>query len=63
MRDADIIHFHMLADDNISLGSIKAKDYLSGKAILHHHHGLPDFRCNPNKYIAKYQSLKKGWSH
>lgn len=59
LRDADIIHFHMLADDNISLGSIKVKDYLPGKAILHHHHGHPDFRSHPEKYRQKYRRLKR----
>ncbi len=59
LRDADIIHFHMLADDNISLGSIKVKDYLPGKAILHHHHGHPDFRSHPEKYRHKYRRLKR----
>jgi len=59
LRDAEIIHFHMLADDNISFGSIKVKDYLPGKAILHHHHGHPDFRSNPEKYRQKYRRLKR----
>lgn len=59
LRDADIIHFHMLADDSISLGPIKVKDYLPGKAILHHHHGHPDFRSHPEKYRQKYRRLKR----
>ena len=59
LKKAEIIHFHMLADDNISLGSIKVKDYLLGKAILHHHHGHPDFRSNPEKYRQRYRRLKR----
>lgn len=59
LKKAEIIHFHMRADDNISLGSIKVKDYLLGKAILHHHHGHPDFRSNPEKYRQKYRRLKR----
>jgi len=59
LRDADIIHFHMLADDSISLGPIKVKDYLPGKTILHHHHGHPDFRAHPEKYRQKYRRLKR----
>jgi len=30
-KKADIIHFHVLADDNLSLGPIKPKDYRHGK--------------------------------
>jgi glycosyltransferase involved in cell wall biosynthesis len=59
LNESDIFHFHMTADDNLELGPFKVSDYIPGKQIVHHHHGHPDFRSNPNKYRAKYQSLKR----
>ena len=59
LKDSDIIHFHILADENIRLGPLQVKDYIKGKAILHHHHGHPDFRANPEKYREKYRRLKR----
>ena len=59
LQKADILHFHLLADDNTELGPIKAKEFIAGKAILHHHHGHPDFRSHPNKYREKYHRLRR----
>jgi len=59
LREADIIHFHTLADELLPLGPLSIKDYLSGKKILHHHHGHPDFRANPEKYRDKYRRLNR----
>ena len=59
LRKADIIHFHLLTDESIELGPIKVQDYVHGKKILHHHHGHPHFRANPEHYRAKYQRLKR----
>jgi glycosyltransferase involved in cell wall biosynthesis len=59
LKDSDIFHFHMTADDNIKLGPFKVHEYVRGKQIIHHHHGHPDFRSNPNKYRAKYMALKR----
>jgi len=59
LEDADIIHFHILADENIELGPIKVKDFIKGKVMLHHHHGHPDFRAHPEKYREKYRRLKR----
>lgn len=59
LKKADILHFHLLADENTELGPVKAKDFITGKAILHHHHGHPDFRSHPNKYREKYHRLKR----
>lgn len=57
---ADMIHFHVLADENMTLGPIRLRDHIRGKAILHHHHGHPDFRNNPQKYRDKYhQKIRK----
>ena len=59
LQKADILHFHLLADENTELGPIKAKEFIAGKAILHHHHGHPDFRSHPNKYREKYHRLRR----
>lgn len=59
LQDADIIHFHILADENIQLGPINVSDFIRGKAIVHHHHGHPDFRVHSEKYRDKYRRLKR----
>jgi len=59
LRKTDIIHFHILADENIDLGPVKLKDFIGGKALVHHHHGHPDFRCHPEKYREKYRKLNR----
>lgn len=51
---ADILHFHMTADENTRFGPYLPRDFLAGKTIVHHHHGHPDFRGNPKKYQQKY---------
>jgi len=58
-QKADIVHFHLLADENTELGPIRAKEFIAGKAILHHHHGHPDFRSHPDKYREKYHRLRR----
>jgi len=59
LKTSDIFHFHMTADESIELGQFKVSEHIKGKQIVHHHHGHPDFRSNPNKYRAKYQALKR----
>ncbi len=59
LKESDIFHFHMTADEEIELGSFKVKDYIKGKTIVHHHHGHPDFRANPEKYREKYKRKKR----
>jgi glycosyltransferase involved in cell wall biosynthesis len=59
LSHADLIHFHILADENIELGPVKVKDYVGGKEILHHHHGHPNFRSQPETYREKYRRLKR----
>ena len=59
LKTSDIFHFHMTADENLELGPYKVGDYIKGKQIIHHHHGHPDFRSNPNKYREKYQISKR----
>jgi hypothetical protein len=59
LRDADIFHFHILADENMKLGPVNVKDHIKGKVIVHHHHGHPEFRAHPEKYRDKYRMLKR----
>ncbi len=57
LRRADLFHFHMTADENLRIGPFLPADFMAGKRILHHHHGHPDYRSDPGKYIAKYERL------
>lgn len=57
LRTSDVFHFHMTADEHLKLGPFTPADFLAGKAVVHHHHGHPDFRGNPEKYQEKYRSL------
>jgi hypothetical protein len=59
LKGADIIHFHILADENIELGPIKVRDYVRHKTIVHHHHGHPHFRAHPEIYREKYRRLRR----
>jgi len=59
LQKADVLHFHLLADENTELGPIRAKEFIAGKAIVHHHHGHPDFRSHPDKYREKYHRLRR----
>ena len=56
---ADIIHFHVMKDENSHLGPIVIRDYIKGKKILHHHHGHPDFILNAETYNRKYATLNR----
>ncbi len=57
LQKADVIHFHVLNDENSLLGPLIIRDYIKGKKILHHHHGHPDFRINIDGYNQKYRKL------
>src|SRR3989304_2839081 len=57
LKDADIIHFHVLRDENSHLGPLVIRDYIKGKKILHHHHGHPDYILNKGAYNEKYRRL------
>lgn len=57
LKDADIIHFHVLRDENSHLGPLVIRDYIRGKKILHHHHGHPDYILNAPAYNDKYRKL------
>lgn len=58
-RTADVLHFHMTADECTRFGPFLPLDYLPGKMLVHHHHGHPDFRGNPEKYQEKYRKLAR----
>jgi hypothetical protein len=60
LRESEVFHFHMTADEHLRLGPFLVADYIKGKAIVHHHHGHPDFRANPLKYQEKYRRLGRG---
>ncbi|EPR43935.1 hypothetical protein dsx2_2045 [Desulfovibrio sp. X2] len=55
LRESDVFHFHMTADEDLALGPFLPRDFMAGKLVVHHHHGHPDFRGNPEKYRAKYR--------
>ncbi|MBW2121309.1 MAG: glycosyltransferase [Deltaproteobacteria bacterium] len=59
MWEADIFHFHMLIDETHPVGGFRISDFANCKKILHHHHGHPDFRANPDKYRKKYRNPKR----
>ncbi|MBK7972653.1 MAG: glycosyltransferase family 1 protein [Deltaproteobacteria bacterium] len=55
IRDADVIHFHILADEELRVGPLRVGDHVRPSTeLIHHHHGHPDFRANPGKYRTKY---------
>ena len=56
-RACDVLHFHMTADENTAFGPFIPRNHMAGKAVVHHHHGHPDFRGNPEKYREKYARL------
>ncbi len=57
LEEADVFHFHMLADEHMPLGPLTAAPFLSGKAVVHHHHGHHVFRSNPEIFQKKYRDL------
>lgn len=59
LKTTDVFHFHMTADEFIELGPFRPVDYMRGKVIVHHHHGHPDFRGNPEKYRQKYRERER----
>ena len=47
----------MTLDETVPLGPFLPADHIAGKAVVHHHHGHPDFRAHPEKYREKYRRL------
>ncbi|MGE0432191.1 MAG: glycosyltransferase family 1 protein, partial [Planctomycetota bacterium] len=55
LRDADVVHFHMLADERLQLGPWNVGELIAGKpAVVRHHHGHPLFRANLAHYQQRY---------
>lgn len=59
LRGADILHFHVLADEHLPLGPLDIRDFIRGKVLLHHHHGHPEFRAHPAAFREKYRELHR----
>ena len=59
LKNSDIFHFHMTADEDLELGPFRIKDFIQDKIIVHHHHGHPDYRSNPEKYRQKYYERQR----
>ncbi len=57
LRQADVFHFHLVCDESIQLGPFTPAQFMRGKAIVHHHHGHPDFRGDPLFFQDKYRRL------
>jgi hypothetical protein len=53
LREADVFHFHMTADENLPVGPYRPRDFLRGKKVVHHHHGEPAFRSNPQAFADR----------
>lgn len=50
LRNSDVIHFHMTANEYLRVGPLHLQDYIGGKLLVHHHHGEPLFRANPREF-------------
>lgn len=57
LKNCDILHFHMTADEHVRFGPYLPADYLAGKTVVHHHHGHHDFRSDPDSFRRKYSQL------
>jgi glycosyltransferase involved in cell wall biosynthesis len=57
LRDADLFHFHMTADEDLPLGPFRVRDFLRGRPVVHHHHGEPPFRADPRRFAEREISL------
>ncbi len=59
LESADVFHFHMTADEDLTFCGLCPRDFLRGKIVVHHHHGHHDFRSNPLKFQQKYKERKR----
>ena len=61
LRQADLFHFHMGADEDLPLGPFRVRDFLKDQPVIHHHHGEPAFRENPRRFADREKELgRKG---
>ena len=54
LREADVLHFHNLFHEGMTLGPIRVRDYAKGKLIVHHEHGHYDFLADVDRWRAIY---------
>jgi hypothetical protein len=59
LESADVFHFHMTADEDLSFCGLCPRDFMQGKTLVHHHHGHHDFRSNPLKFQHKYKERRR----
>lgn len=59
LESADVFHFHMTADEDLTFSGLCPRDFLRGKIVVHHHHGHHDFRSNPLRFQQKYKERKR----
>ncbi len=59
LESADVFHFHMTADEDLTFCGLCPRDFLKNKIVVHHHHGHHDFRSNPRKFQQKYKERKR----
>ena len=57
LTNTDILHLHMIVDDETMLGHLRIGDYVRDKIVVHHHHGEPQFRENPKQFEEKEREL------
>lgn len=57
LKEADVFHFHMTADEHLQLGPYRVRDFIKGKKIVHHHHGEPPFRADPRSFAERELAL------
>lgn len=55
LAEADILHFHMTADEDTPFGPLTARPWLPGRIVVHHHHGHPEYRADPEPFRRKYR--------
>ena len=60
IREADVLHLHMLVTLNTCIGKFKLGDLVSPTChIVNHHHGHPNFRANLDSFLDFYKGTKR----
>lgn len=57
LAEADLFHFHMGADEDLPLGPFRARQFLNGHPVVHHHHGEAAFRADPEGFRRRELAL------
>lgn len=58
LRNADVVHFHNLIDEDWPIGPLVIRNYTKGKELIYHEHGHPYFLANAEAMREK--SRKSG---